>query len=554
MEKENQLHNIDSINSVSTESRNNASAALKVAEADLKIAEAGYKPELRRNFTIWSLLGVGFGLTNSWFGISASLITGIASGGPMTIVYGIIIIAVISTQIAISLSELSSIYNSAGGQYYWTFQLAPEKYKRFWAYICGSLAWAGSVFTSASVTMSIATAVVGMWVLTNNDPNFVIKQWHVFITYEMLNILMAVFNIYEKPLPHFAKAALYTSLGSFVVITITVLSCSSGNYQPASFVFSDFNNGTGWSSAGIAFIVGLINPNWSFSCLDCATHMAEEIQNPDTLIPISICATVAIGFVTSWIYSIAMFFSISNLDEIMASNTGVPILDIYYQSLGNKGGAIFLECLVVLTAVGCNIASHTWQARLAWSFARDNGLPGSKYWSKVNTKTNMPINAHLMSCFWCAVVGCIYMGSTTAYNSMVTSCIVFLLLSYAVPIVCLLYKGRDNVPHGKFWLGKFGFVANIVTLFWTLFAVVFYSFPMSMPATKDNMNYVSVITVGFCAYCIIYWYARGRKQFTRFEARQEEAEALGAVLSAKVTHLSAIASRTDKTVDVEKKM
>lgn len=35
--------------------------------------------ELKRTFSVWSILGIGFGLTNSWFGISASLVTGIQS-------------------------------------------------------------------------------------------------------------------------------------------------------------------------------------------------------------------------------------------------------------------------------------------------------------------------------------------------------------------------------------------------------------------------------------------------------------------------------------------
>jgi choline transport protein len=54
----------------------------------LKLAEMGYTQDLNRNFSVWSVLGVGFSLTNSWFGISAALITGINSGGPLLIIYG----------------------------------------------------------------------------------------------------------------------------------------------------------------------------------------------------------------------------------------------------------------------------------------------------------------------------------------------------------------------------------------------------------------------------------------------------------------------------------
>lgn len=34
----------------------------------------GYKQETRRNYSIFSLLGMGFALTNSWWAISASMV------------------------------------------------------------------------------------------------------------------------------------------------------------------------------------------------------------------------------------------------------------------------------------------------------------------------------------------------------------------------------------------------------------------------------------------------------------------------------------------------
>ncbi|KAF3991744.1 hypothetical protein FT663_02617 [Candidozyma haemuli var. vulneris] len=493
------------------------------------VSDTGYKPELRRNFSTLALLGCGFGLTNSWCGISGSLVTGISSGGPMMIVYGILIITVISLCVAVSLSELASAMPNAGGQYYWTMRLAPRKYAPIASYMCGAYAWAGSVFTSASVTITLATAIVGTYYLgagkTEAPP-----RWTVFITYEILNVLLVFFNLYEKPLPMISQSALYVSLISFVVITIVVLAKSSGHYQSASFVFAEFSNGTGWSSSGIAFIVGLINPNWSFSCLDAATHLAEETLSPETDIPKAIIGTVFIGFFTSFVYVISMFFSIRNLRDILESQTGVPILDIFHQALGSRGGAIVLVCFFLLTLVGCNIASHTWQARLGWSFARDNGLPGSRYWSKV-AKTGVPVNAHLMSCGWCAVIGCIYMASTTAYNAVVIGCISFLLISYSIPILFMLRQGRSNIKHGPFWLGKLGLVCNVVVVCWTVFAVVFYSLPPEMPVSADNMNYVSAVIVGFTAYAFIYWFCRGKKHFKTIEQRAEHIPELTQIVS-----------------------
>lgn len=465
---------------------------------------------LRKSFSLWSILGVGFGLTNSWFGISVSMVTGIYSGGPMMVVYGIIIIALISICIAVTLGELSSAFPHAGGQFWWSLQLAPPKYRRLAAYLCGSFAWAGAIFSSASTTLSVASELVGMYALTH--PDFEVKRWHVFVCFQILHLFLMMFNCSGKALPVISQSSLYISLISFFTITVTVLACSHGKYNDAKFVFATFYNETGWKNGVIAFIVGLINPAWSFSCLDCATHMAFEVENPERVIPISILCTVGIGFLTSFSYVIAMFFSLQDLEAVASSNTGMPILEIFRQATKSTPGAVVLGCLILFTSFGCVIACHTWQARLCWSFARDNGIPYSKYWAKIDPELGVPLNAHLLSCALISLLGCLYMASTTAFNSLITGCIAFLLFSYSVPVVCLLARKR-NIKHGPFWLGKFGAFSNIVLLGWNLFALVFFCFPAVMPVTKDNMNYASVVIVGFLLFYLGFWQFKAKKVF-----------------------------------------
>lgn len=135
----------------------------------LNLAQMGYAQDLRRTFSIWSVLSVGFSLTNSWFAISAALITGIKSGGPLLLVYGIITVALMSTCVGVSLAELASAFPNAGGQYFWTNELAPRKYANFASYLTGWLAWAGSIFTSAAVALAMGSATVGCWRLTHPD-------------------------------------------------------------------------------------------------------------------------------------------------------------------------------------------------------------------------------------------------------------------------------------------------------------------------------------------------------------------------------------------------
>lgn len=222
-----------------------------------------------------------------------------------------------------------------------------------------------------------------------------------------------------------------------------------------------------------------------------ATHLAEEVPQPERSIPFAIMGTIAIGFFTSFIYSIAVYFSMSNLEGLVESPTGVPILALYYQATGSLPGATFLEFLICFTGLGCQIGCHTWQARLCWSFARDRGLPGSRYWVQVDKRLGVPFLAHTGSCIIVGILGVLYIGSTTAFNSMVTACIVLLYISYAIPVVLLLMKGRDNIKHGPFWMGRFGLFCNYVLLIWTAFTLVMYSFPYSKPI-KAGSKFLSL--------------------------------------------------------------
>jgi choline transport protein len=131
-----------------------------------------------------------------------------------------------------------------------------------------------------------------------------------------------------------------------------------------------------------------------------------------------------------------------------------------------------------------------------------------------------------MSSIIVGILGVLYIGSTTAFNSMVTACIVLLYISYSIPVALLLLKGRDNIKHGPFWLGRFGWFCNWVLLVWTAFTTVMYSFPYTMPVEAGTMNYVSAVYGVVGIIVIGYWFARGKRTFRSKREREEEVPAV----------------------------
>lgn len=75
---------------------------------------------------------------------------------------------------------------------------------------------------------------------------------------------------------------------------------------------------------------------------------------------------------------------------------------------------------------------------------------------------------------------------------------IFMQLCCAFPQMILLYRGRDKIlPDRPFSLGRLGSTVNAITTLWTIFLIIIYFFPTERPVTKENMNYVVVVTVGF---------------------------------------------------------
>ncbi|MCP8718167.1 MAG: amino acid permease [Asgard group archaeon] len=480
-------------------------------EQSIDSKESQSKPSLEKNFGWWSLFAASFSLTCSWVGVSASFGTSIGSGGAIIIIYGLMIAGFFSLCVAITLGELISAYTNPAGQYYWTLQLAPERYRKVLAFITALFSYFGCVFTCASVSSSLANSILSLYVL--NNPSFEIKRWHSFVTFEAINLALSVFNIWGRYLPHIFASGLWISLLGFVVTMITCLACSSGRYNLGNFVFSDYTNITGWNNKPLSFIIGLISPIWCFAGLDSAVHMVDDlgVKAGKVLIPRAVICTVVLGFLTAFAYSVAIFFCATDISEVVEST--LPLLTIFYQSTRNKGAAIFLEVLTILTGIICNISAHAWQARVCWTMAGSEALPGSKYLKQIHPRTKLPVNAHFFSTFLVAAIGCIYMGSTTAFNAIITGCICLLLLSYSIPALLLLRVRNKGFAHGPFWCGKLGYIANILTILWTLFCLVFLSFPYVRPVTSTNMNYVSAVYGGAILAVIICWFLYGKSRF-----------------------------------------
>jgi choline transport protein len=136
--------------------------------------------------------------------------------------------------------------------------------------------------------------------------------------------------------------------------------------------------------------------------------------------------------------------------------------------------------------------SHQTASRLTWSFARDNAMFGSKWLNKISPKQEVPIAALIFNFAIMFIIGCIYLGSTSAFNAFIGTGLILQHVTYAFPAALLMYRKRSSVwlPQSRsFRLPSIvGWCVNTGTVLFALFVLVFYCFPVVMPVTESSMS------------------------------------------------------------------
>lgn len=119
-------------------------------------------------------------------------------------------------------------------------------------------------------------------------------------------------------------------------------------------------------------------------------------------------------------------------------------------------------------------------------------------------------------------MGCLYLGSTTAFNSLLGTAVTVNNISYMFPILTNLLTGRKNMHRGVFHMGpKLGPFVNAVTVGWLLFAIVFFSFPYVQPVTVQNMNYTCVVVGGLLVLVGAWWLKAGKAYTEQMQKAKE---------------------------------
>ncbi|KAI9868304.1 MAG: hypothetical protein M1813_005747 [Trichoglossum hirsutum] len=482
------------------------------------LARIGYRQELRREFTKWSTVSYAISILGVLGSVPATFNIPLNAGGPATAVWCWFIGSCMAMCIASSVAELVSAYPTAGGMYFVTKQVVPKEMVPIWAWIVGWCNFLGQTAGVSSVAYTVSQMVLACGSMNSGfDGQSYLYSPTALQTVLLSIALLATMGVIcslttrslHKIILWFAPINILASISICVALLIL-----TPNKQSAKWVFTEVTDGSGWGSRGFSFLLGFLSVAWTMTDYDGTTHMSEETHDAAIRGPVAIRMAVLVSGVVGWMLTITFCFCLSDYDEVLKSPTGMAAAQIFLNAGGRKGGS-FMWFFVILIQFFTGCSAMLADTRMAYAFARDDALPFSGFWSKVNPFTQTPVSAVWLVVLLSICLNCIGIGSTETILSIFNITAPALDLSYiAVILAHIVYERRVVFIEGPYTLGKWSRPVNITAIVWVCFISVVLFFPPVKPVTAQNMNYAICVAAFIAVFAISWWWIGARKKYT----------------------------------------
>jgi amino acid transporter len=341
-------------------------------------------------------------------------------------------------------------------------------------FFTGWINFYGWMFDLASLVQITANILVQMYATYHQD-TYVPEAWHIYISYIGILWISTIFVIFANRLvPYTQYLGMFVIVGG--VITIIVIAAMPKTHASSYFVWGSFNenNLTGWEG-GVAFLLGVLNGAFTIGTPDAITHIAEELPHPKRDMPKAIGLQISLGFLYAFVFAIALSYAITDLSALQGGVNTYPLAAIYQQATQSAGATFGLLFILFLTSLLCCIGTVLTNSRTYWALARDNAVPFSPLFGRVNEKLSCPVEATIFVCVIATGLGAIPLGSSSAFLALTGSFIVLTTISYAIPFTANMVTGRKYFPAGPFHLGKLGTPINLIAvLLIALFDIFFF--------------------------------------------------------------------------------
>lgn len=445
----------------------------------------GYAQELFRSMGGFSNFAISFSIISILTGAVTLYGYGLEMGGPLQMTLGWPLATFFTLTVAASMAELCSAYPTSGAMYHWASALGGPATGWFvaWLNIIGLIA------AQAGINYSCAQFILPFLDIPATGGN-------VFAMFAFTLAVQGALNHYGVSL-----VAKLNDL-SVVVHIVGVILIVGGVFllaptQPASFLLQAVNS-NGRSPYAWAFLLGMLQAQWTYTGFDASAHMAEETSDPRRAAPWGIVLSVAVAGVTGYALILALTMGIRSIPEVLgardAGGNAIPAaIAILQTALGAKLGNT-MAALASMAMWFCGLSCVTSASRALFSLARDNGMPYANLFRRVNPKHGTPGPA-----IWAIVAASLAAMAWTGVIPIVTSLsTVALYLAYIIPIV-LGYRARkgpgDWTRMAVWRLGKWGPATNLTAIGYGTAACVILVMPPNQLAGQTLAGVIGLLLI-----------------------------------------------------------
>ncbi|KAG9316271.1 amino acid/polyamine transporter I [Chiua virens] len=481
-----------------------AARAAKVSD-EAVLASLGYKQEFKRAFRPFEVFGVAFSIIGLLPSIASVLSSSVSNGGAVSMVWGWAFASFFILFIGIALGELASSAPTSGGLYYLTYTLSSPRCRNVLCWIVGYASTIGTATSVASIDWGCAIQIAAAANIGTNG-QLVMTNSQSYGIYAVIVLSQAVLcSLGTKVLARLSGVYILCNILLCIVVIIALPIATPREFKnPASYVFGNFTNSSGWPNV-FAFILGLLAPNWTISGYDATIHISEESSNAATAAPWGMISAIAIAGVLGWVINVVLAFCMGPVvSNVLDSSVGQPLAQIFLSSFG-QSWTLVLWSFIIIVQYMMGSSQLLVASRQSFAFARDGALPLSNLLYRMNRYTGTPVNTVWFDSLLALLVGLLALLGPTAVSAVFTIAVTATYVAYIAPIVAR-FAFQNNFKPGPFSVGRMGGPIAAVAVIYMLFMLIVLCFPTNPGPEATSMNYTSVVLGGVMVLAIAWYY------------------------------------------------
>lgn len=152
----------------------------------------------------------------------------------------------------------------------------------------------------------------------------------------------------------------------------------------------------------------------------------------------------------------------------------------------------------------------TTNSRVLYAFARDGGLPISKYWVGLD-RNGVPSRTVWLSCALSCLLMSTSLINSTAFTAVTSMATIGLYTSYGIPIFLRLFGNFS--PDPAFNLGIFGRLTAFISVLHIIFILIVFNLPQVFPISLSNFNFSLVVITLIVIVAMMVWFASAKGWF-----------------------------------------